>query len=172
MYLNAKKNKNLRKKNRIQEEIEMLRKKNNLLTKTDIHLNKVFNNLFNSHKDAFKLQNDKKMEELKIENITNDLKETLLEQGGNLNPKKENIDSVFNLIEQDSETKDFLENIVILRFRLDYLEKLQEDLKEQQIKLFKNTIENHKKIHKILTAETSLQNDLVFSALFGNKVLS
>ena len=172
MYLNAKKNKNLRKKNRIQEEIEMLRKQNNLLTKTDIHLNKVFNNLFNSHKDAFKLQNDKKMEELKIENITNDLKETLLEQGGNLNPKKENIDSVFNLIEQDSETKDFLENIVILRFRLDYLEKLQEDLKEQQIKLFKNTIENHKKIHKILTAETSLQNDLVFSALFGNKVLS
>jgi hypothetical protein len=172
MYLNAKKNKNLRKKNRIQEEIEMLRKQNNLLTKTDIHLNKVFNNLFTNHKDAFKLQNDKKMEELKIENITNDLKETLLEQGGNLNPKKENIDSVFNLIEQDSETKDFLENIVILRFRLDYLEKLQEDLKEQQIKLFKNTIENHKKIHKILTAETSLQNDLVFSALFGNKVLS
>ena len=172
MYLNAKKNKNLRKKNRIQEEIEMLRKKNNLLTKTDIHLNKVFNNLFNSHKDAFKLQNDKKMEELKIENITNDLKETLLEQGGNLNPKKDDIGSVFNLIEQDSETKDFLENIVILRFRLDYLEKLQEDLKEQQIKLFKNTIENHKKIHKILTAETSLQNDLVFSALFGNKVLS
>ena len=172
MYLNAKKNKNLRKKNRIQEEIEMLRKKNNLLTKTDIHLNKVFNNLFNSHKDAFKLQNDKKMEELKIENITNDLKETLLEQGGNLNPKNDDIGSVFNLIEQDSETKDFLENIVILRFRLDYLEKLQEDLKEQQIKLFKNTIENHKKIHKILTAETSLQNDLVFSALFGNKVLS
>ena len=171
MYLNAKKNKNLRKKNRIQEEIEMLRKKNNLLTKTDIHLNKVFNNLFNSHKDAFKLQNDKKMEELKIENITNDLKETLLEQGGNLNPKKDDIGSVFNLIEQDSETKDFLENIVILRFRLDYLEKLQEDLKEQQIKLFKNTIENHKKIHKILTAETSLQNDLVFSALF-DKVLS
>ena len=172
MYLNAKKNKNLRKKNRIQEEIEMLRKQNNLLTKTDIHLNKVFNNLFNSHKDAFKLQNDKKMEELKIENITNDLKETLLEQGGNLNPKNDDIGSVFNLIEQDSETKDFLENIVILRFRLDYLEKLQEDLKEQQIKLFKNTIENHKKIHKILTAETSLQNDLVFSALFGNKVLS
>ena len=172
MYLNAKKNKHLRKKNRIQEEIEMLRKKNNLLTKTDIHLNKVFNNLFNSHKDAFKLQNDKKMEELKIENITKDLKETLLEQGGNLNPKNDDIGSVFNLIEQDSETKDFLENIVLLRFRLDYLEKLQEDLKEQQIKLFKNTIENHKKIHKILTAETSLQNDLVFSALFGNKVLS
>ena len=172
MYLNAKKNKNLRKKNRIQEEIEMLRKQNNLLTKTDIHLNKVFNNLFNSHKDAFKLQNDKKMEELKIENITNDLKETLLEQGGNLNPKNDDIGSVFNLIGQDSETKDFLENIVLLRFRLDYLEKLQEDLKEQQIKLFKNTIENHKKIHKILTAETSLQNDLVFSALFGNKVLS
>ena len=172
MYLNAKKNKHLRKKNRIQEEIEMLRKKNNLLTKTDIHLNKVFNNLFNSHKDAFKLQNDKKMEELKIENITKDLKETLLEQGGNLNPKNDDIGSVFNLIGQDSETKDFLENIVLLRFRLDYLEKLQEDLKEQQIKLFKNTIENHKKIHKILTAETSLQNDLVFSALFGNKVLS
>ena len=112
------------------------------------------------------------MEELKIENITNDLKETLLEQGGNLNPKNDDIGSVFNLIGQDSETKDFLENIVLLRFRLDYLEKLQEDLKEQQIKLFKNTIENHKKIHKILTAETSLQNDLVFSALFGNKVLS
>ena len=32
-------------------------------------------------------------------------------------------------------------------------------------------IDNNKKINKVMTAESSLQNDLVFSALFGNTVL-
>ena len=35
------------------------------------------------HKETFKYQNEKKLEELKIENITKDLKLTLLEKGGN-----------------------------------------------------------------------------------------
>ena len=158
-------------KNLLQEELENLRKQKYNMTTTDKHLNKIFNKVLSKHKDTFKYQNEKKLEELKIENITKDLKETLLEKGGNFSENYEELNSVLNIIEKDSQTKNYLENIITLRCRLDYLQKSSDDLKEKQLKIFKARIDDIKKINKVITAETSLQNDLVFSALFGNSVL-
>ena len=123
------------------------------------------------HKETFKYQNEKKLEELKIENITKDLKLTLLEKGGNYGDNYEELSSVLNILEKDVQTKNYLESIITLRCRLDYLQKRSDEIKEKQLKLFKMRIDNNKKINKIMTAESSLQNDLVFSALFGNTVL-
>ena len=158
-------------KNLLQEELENLRKQKYNMTTTDKHLNKIFNKVLSKHKDTFKYQNEKKLEELKIENITKDLKETLLEKGGNFSENYEELNSVLNIIEKDSQTKNYLENIITLRCRLDYLQKSSDELKEKQLKIFKARIDAIKKINKVITAETSLQNDLVFSALFGNSVL-
>ena len=158
-------------KNLLQEELENLRKQKYNMTTTDKHLNKIFNKVLSKHKDTFKYQNEKKLEELKIENITKDLKETLLEKGGNFSENYEELNSVLNIIEKDSQTKNYLENIITLRCRLDYLQKSSDELKEKQLKIFKARIDDIKKINKVITAETSLQNDLVFSALFGNSVL-
>ena len=159
------------KKDLLQEEVEKLRKEKNNITQTDKHLNKVFNKVILRHKETFKFQNEKKLEDLKIENITKDLKLTLLEKGGNYGDNYDELSSVLNILEKDTQTKNYLESIITLRCRLDYLQKKSDDIKEKQLKIFKMRIENNKKINKVMTAESSLQNDLVFSALFGNTVL-
>ena len=123
------------------------------------------------HKETFKFLNDKKLEDLKIENITKDLKETLLEKAGNFGENFEELNSVLNMIESDIKTKNYLENIITLRSRLDFLQKKSNQIRENQLKLFKTRLDNNKRINKIMTAETSLQNDLVFSALFGNTII-
>ena len=158
-------------KSLLQEEIENLKKEKNNITKTDKHLNKIFNKVLMKHKETFKFLNDKKLEDLKIENITKDLKETLLEKAGNFGENFEELNSVLNMIESDIKTKNYLENIITLRSRLDFLQKKSNQIKENQLKLFKTRIDNNKRINKIMTAETSLQNDLVFSALFGNTII-
>ena len=158
-------------KSLIQEELENLKKQRLNMSTTDKHLNKVFNKVLTRHKDTFKYQNEKKIEELKIANITKDLKETLLEKGGNFGENYDQLNSVLNIIEKDSKTKNYLENIITLRCRLDYLQKKSDELKEKQLRIFKARIDDIKKINKVITAETSLQNDLVFSALFGTSVL-
>ena len=158
-------------KSLIQEELENLKKQRLNMSTTDKHLNKVFNKVLTRHKDTFKYQNEKKIEELKIANITKDLKETLLEKGGNFDENYDQLNSVLNIIEKDSQTKNYLENIITLRCRLDYLQKKSDELKEKQLRIFKARIDDIKKINKVITAETSLQNDLVFSALFGTSVL-
>ena len=158
-------------KSLIQEELENLKKQRLNMSTTDKHLNKVFNKVLTRHKDTFKYQNEKKIEELKIANITKDLKETLLEKGGNFSENYEELNSVLNMIESDIKTKNYLESIITLRCRLDYLQKSSDELKEKQLKIFKARIDDIKKINKVITAETSLQNDLVFSALFGNTII-
>ena len=158
-------------KSLIQEELENLKKQRLNMSTTDKHLNKVFNKVLTRHKDTFKYQNEKKIEELKIANITKDLKETLLEKGGNFDENYDQLNSVLNIIEKDSQTKNYLENIITLRCRLDYLQKKSDEIKEKQLRIFKARIDDIKKINKVITAETSLQNDLVFSALFGTSVL-
>ena len=158
-------------KSLLQEEIENLKKEKNNITKTDKHLNKIFNKVLMKHKETFKFLNDKKLEDLKIENITKDLKETLLEKAGNFGENFEELNSVLNMIESDIKTKNYLENIITLRTRLDYLKKKSQQIKENQLRLFKTRIDNNKRINKIITAESSLQNDLVFSALFGNTII-
>ena len=158
-------------KSLIQEELENLKKQRLNMSTTDKHLNRVFNKVLTRHKDTFKYQNEKKIEELKIANITKDLKETLLEKGGNFDENYDQLNSVLNIIEKDSQTKNYLENIITLRCRLDYLQKKSDELKEKQLRIFKARIDDIKKINKVITAETSLQNDLVFSALFGTSVL-
>ena len=158
-------------KSLLQEEIENLKKEKNNITKTDKHLNKIFNKVLMKHKETFKFLNDKKLEDLKIENITKDLKETLLEKAGNFGENFEELNSVLNMIESNIKTKNYLENIITLRSRLDFLQKKSNQIKENQLKLFKTRIDNNKRINKIMTAETSLQNDLVFSALFGNTII-
>jgi hypothetical protein len=167
----AAKNTKHRRKSLLQQEIENIKKEKFNMSKTDKHLHKIFNKVLMKHKETFKFLNDKKLEDLKIENITKDLKQTLLEKGGNFGENYEELNSVLNMIESDIKTKNYLESIITLRTRLDYLKKKSDQIKENQLKLFKTRIDYNKRINKIMTAETSLQNDLVFSALFGNTII-
>ena len=129
-------------KSLIQEELENLKKQRLNMSTTDKHLNKVFNKVLTRHKDTFKYQNEKKIEELKIANITKDLKETLLEKGVNFGENYDQLNSVLNIIEKDSKTKNYLENIITLRCRLDYLQKKSDELKEKQLRILKQIQES------------------------------
>ena len=167
----AAKNTKHRRKSLLQQEIENIKKEKFNMSKTDKHLHKIFNKVFMKHKETFKFLNDKKLKDIKNENITKDLKQTLLEKGRNFGENYEELNSVLNMIESDIKTKNYLENIITLRTRLDYLKKKSQQIKENQLRLFKTRIDNNKRINKIITAESSLQNDLVFSALFGNTII-
>ena len=128
----------------------------------------IFNNIYERHEVAFKFTTEKRNEEIKLEKVQNRIRESLLEQG--VNEKCDNYQSLNNVleyIEKNQNTKDYLEIILNIRARLNYLTKLKSEKKKEQIDLFKLHQGNNK---RFTNAKSSLQCDLIFSALFGCNV--
>ena len=128
----------------------------------------IFNNIYERHEEAFKFTTEKRNEEIKMEKVQNRIRESLLEQGAD--EKCENYQSLNNVleyIEKNQNTKDYLEITLNIRARLNYLSKLKSEKKKEQITLFKLHQGNNK---RFTNPKSSLQYDLIFSALFGCNV--
>ena len=128
----------------------------------------IFNNIYERHEDAFKFTTEKRNEEIKLEKVQNRIRESLLEQGANEKcDHYQSLNNVLEYIEKNQNTKDYLEIILNIRARLNYLTKLKSEKKKEQIDLFKLHQGNNK---RFTNAKSSLQYDLIFSALFGCNV--
>ena len=128
----------------------------------------IFNNIYERHEVAFKFTTEKRNEEIKLEKVQNRIRESLLEQGANEKcDNYQSLNNVLEYIEKNQNTKDYLEIILNIRARLNYLTKLKSEKKKEQIDLFKLHQGNNK---RFTNAKSSLQYDLIFSALFGCNV--
>ena len=125
----------------------------------------MFNNIYEKHGEAFKYTNEKRMEEMKLEKVQRQIKETLLDKGANKGDEKFN--EILCFLQRNEQSMEFLEIILNIRARLEYLTNLKEKIKNEQLMRFRiSNLSNQ----RFLNAKHSLQHDLIFSALFGSNV--
>ena len=125
----------------------------------------MFNNIYEKHGEAFKYTNEKRIEEMKLEKVQRQIKETLLDKGANKGDGKFN--EILCFLQRNEQSMEFLEIILNIRARLEYLTNLKEKIKNEQLMRFKiSNLSNQ----RFLNAKHSLQHDLIFSALFGSNV--
>lgn len=124
-------------------------------------------NIYKKYENAFKISNLKKFDELKEKKIIEELKLSLLE--GGTNGPHENFDELTGLLEflnNNKDNKDYFEFILKLKLRMRLLSKKKEKLRQKQILLFREALDNDNRFNY---AESSLKYDLVWGALFGNR---
>ena len=134
--------------------------------------NKIFNSIkdiYKKYAGAFKINSVKNFDELREKQITEELKLSLLE--GGTNGPHDNLDELAGLLQfltKNKDNKDYFEFILKLKLRMRFLSKKKEILKQEQINLFRETLDNDNRFNY---AESSLKYDLVWGALFGNKYI-
>ena len=115
-------------------------------------------------------KNIQKDEDLRIKSIIEELRTSLIEGGGKTTNKNfKQLTGILDYLNSNKESKEYLEVILLIRFRLSYINKLRESLKEEQLKSFREMVNNTYK-NRFFNAELSLRLDLVKAALFGDKV--
>ena len=125
------------------------------------------NGIYKKYEGAFKINSLKEFDELREKRITDELKLSLLEGGSN--GPHENLDELEGLLEfliNNQENKDYFEFILKLKLRMRKKKKKKETLRQKQIYLFRETLDNDNRFNY---AESSLKYDLVWGALFGNR---
>jgi len=134
---------------------------------------KIYNSIhdiYKKYESAFKINNLKKFDDMREKQIIEELKLSLLE-GGRSGPH-DNLDELTGLLEfinNNGDNKDYFEFILKLKLRMRLLAKKKEALKQKQILLFRETLDN---VNRFNYAESSLKYDLVWGALFGNRFIS
>ena len=126
--------------------------------------------IYKKYESAFKINNLKKFDDMRDKRIIEELKLSLLE-GGRKGPH-ENLDELEGLLEflnNNGENKDYFEFILKLKLRMRLLSKKKEALKQKQVFLFRETLDNDNRFNY---AESSLKYDLVWGALFGNRFIT
>ena len=133
---------------------------------------KIYNSIhdiYKKYESAFKINNLKKFDDMREKQIIEELKLSLLE-GGRSGPH-DNLDELtglFEFINNHGDNKDYFEFILKLKLRMRLLTKKKEALKQKQILLFRETLDN---VNRFNYAESSLKYDLVWGALFGNRFI-
>ena len=133
---------------------------------------KIFNtikDIYKKYEGAFKISSLNNFDELREKQITEELKISLLE--GGTNGPHDNLDELAGLLQfltNNKDNKDYFEFILKLKLRMRLLSKKKEILKQKQINLFRETLDNDNRFNY---AESSLKYDLVWGALFGNKYI-
>ena len=150
--------------------IEMEKMKNNI--KEEASNTKIFDEfqkLYRKYKTIFLRKIIQKEEEIKIQKLIHELKTLLLEGGGKTTTDNfQQLTGILNYLNSNKESKEYLEILLLVKFRLSYIHKLKESLKEEQLNNFRQETSNNIN-NRFFNAESSLRLDLVRSALFGNK---
>jgi hypothetical protein len=126
--------------------------------------------IYKKYESAFKINNLKKFDDMREKQIIEELKISLLE--GGRNGPHENLDELEGLLEflnNNGENKDYFEFILKLKLRMRLLSKKKEALKQKQVFLFRESLDNDNRFNY---AESSLKYDLVWGALFGNRFIT
>ena len=93
-----------------------------------------------------------------------------MEGGGKTNPDNfQQLTGILNYLNENKESKEYLEILLLIKFRLSYIHKLRESYRNDQLNKFKLELSNNQN-NRFFNAESSLRFDLVKSALFGNKI--
>jgi hypothetical protein len=150
--------------------MEMEKMKNNI--KEEASNTKIFDEfqkLYKKYKAIFLRKIIQKEEEIKIQKLIHELKTLLLEGGGKTTTDNfQQLTGILNYLNSNKESKEYLEILLLVKFRLSYIHKLRESLKEEQLNNFRQETSNNIN-NRFFNAESSLRLDLVRSALFGNK---
>ena len=134
---------------------------------------KIYNSIhdiYKKYENAFQIKNLRKFDDLRDKQIIDELKNSLLE--GGRNGTGDNLDELAGLIEflnNNGDKKDYFEFILKLKLRMRLLSKKKEELKQKQVFLFRESLDNDNRFNY---AESSLKYDLVWGALFGNRFIS
>ena len=151
--------------------IEMDRMKANLLMYEDTatKIFESFQKIYRKYKSIFLNKIAQKDEDVKIQRIIHELKTSLIEGGGKATTDNfQQLTGILDYLNNNKESKEYLEIMLLVKFRLSYIHKLRENLREEQINNFQQEISNNKN-NRFFNAELSLRLDLVKAALFGNK---
>ena len=155
-----------KRKTQIDTEIESKYKssKNNDYNKDS----KIYNSIkdvYKKYQGTFKMNSMKEIDDLREKKITDELKLSLLE--GGRQGEKRNYDELTGLLDFfNKDNKDYFEFILKLKLRMRVLAKEKETLRQKQILLFRESLDNDNRFNY---AESSLKYDLVWGALFGNR---
>ena len=93
------------KKNIIDLEVEKLKEQKRKENTIAERINTMFNKIYKKYEEAFKVTMEKKNEELKIERITANLRETLIENGGKDNKNFQELNKVLLFLENNQSSK-------------------------------------------------------------------
>ena len=150
--------------------LEIEKMKTNLKEENSYHrIFEEFEKLYRKYKTIFLRKMIQKDEDIKIQRIIQELKSSLIEGGGKTTADNfQQLTGILNYLNSNQESKEYLEILLLVKFRLSYIHKLKENLKEEQLIKFRQELTNNFN-NRFFNAELSLRLDLVRSALFGNK---
>ena len=151
--------------------LEMEKIKNRLKQEdSDTKIFDTFEKIYRKYKTIFLNKSLKREEEMKIKKIIEELKTSLMEGGGTTTTENfQQLTGILNYLNENKESKEYLVIILLIKFRLNYIHKLRENLRKEQLNKFNEEMDNNKN-NRFFNAELSLRLDLVKSALFGNKI--
>ena len=136
----------------------------------EIFSNKIFSmfkKIYDKYESALPHHNMKNVEDIQTEQIINEIKCNLMEEGGSSSPEDfQQLTKVLDYLNRNKESREYLEFILKVKFRMSYISYKKNILKKEQMKLFKERTEMDS---RFTNAESSLKYDLVFAALFGDK---
>lgn len=128
-----------------------------------------FHKIYRKYKSIFLNKIVQKDEDIKIQRIIEELKSSLIEGGGKTtNDNFQQLTGILDYLNSNKESKEYLEILLLVKFRLSYIHKLRDNLKEEQLNKYREEMSNNNN-NRFFNAELSLRLDLVKSALFGNK---
>ena len=151
--------------------LEMEKIRNQLIGQdSSTRIFETFEKIYRKYKNNFSNKNFLKDEDLKIQNIIEELRVSLIEGGGTTtNDNFQQLTGILDYLNSNKESKEYLEILLLVKFRLSYINKLKDNLREEQINNFKELASsNHN--NRFFNAELSLRLDLIKAALFGNKL--
>ena len=150
--------------------LEMEKMKNKL--KEEDSNTKIFDNfekIYRKYKPIFLKKIIQEDENIKIQKIIKELKKALIEGGGKATTNNfQQLTGILDYLNSNRESKEYLEILMLAKFRLSYIHKLRESLREEQFNNYRLEITNNN--NRFFNPELSLRLDLVKSALFGNKI--
>ena len=129
-----------------------------------------FQKIYRKYKNNFSNKNFQKDEDLKIQHIIEELRVSLIEGGGKTTHDNfQQLTGILDYLNSNKESKEYLEILLLVKFRLSYINKLKDNLREEQINNFKE-MANSNHNNRFFNAELSLRLDLIKAALFGHKL--
>jgi hypothetical protein len=128
-------------------------------------LHHILNDIYKKYEGAFKINSIKHFDEMREKKITEELKLSLME-GGRGGGNFDELTGLTEFLNNNKDNKDYFEFILKLKLRMRLLAKKKETLRQKQILLFRETLDNDNRYNY---AESSLKYDLVWGALFGNR---
>ena len=103
-----------------------------------------FHKIYRKYKSIFLNKIVQKDEDIKIQRIIEELKSSLIEGGGKTtNDNFQQLTGILDYLNSNKESKEYLEILLLVKFRLSYIHKLRDNLKEEQLNKYREEMSNN-----------------------------